>query len=101
MKTSRINVRVDSDLKETANKIFEKNGLSMSKAISMLLFLVVDRNDIPPEFKFYKNHCLEFMTKKELAVSILEAEKETKEGKCVPVKEVFSLLNEKHGFNKE
>lgn len=46
-KNSYVNVRVDSDLKSNAEKIFEEIGISTSIAINLFLKQVVNRDGIP------------------------------------------------------
>jgi len=43
----RVTVRVDKDLKESAENLFNRVGLSMSAAINAFLHKAVDENGIP------------------------------------------------------
>ena len=49
--TTNINVRVDTDLKNAAEALFDDLGLSMSAAITMFLKSAVSRDGIPFEVK--------------------------------------------------
>lgn len=51
MTTSNINVRVDSELKKSAEELFNDLGLNMSSAITMFLKSSVSHNGIPFEVK--------------------------------------------------
>jgi DNA-damage-inducible protein J len=51
MATTNINVRVDSDLKQSAEALFADLGLNMSTAITMFLRSAVSHNGIPFEVK--------------------------------------------------
>ena len=51
MATANINVRVDSELKKSAEKLFEDLGLNMSVAITMFLKSAVSHDGIPFEVK--------------------------------------------------
>lgn len=51
MATTNINVRVDSDLKQSADALFADLGLTMSAAITMFLKSAVSYDGIPFEVK--------------------------------------------------
>ena len=51
MATTNINVRVDTELKQEAESLFEDLGLSMSAAITMFLKSAVSHDGIPFEVK--------------------------------------------------
>jgi DNA-damage-inducible protein J len=51
MATTNINVRVDSDLKRSAEALFDDLGLNMSSAITMFLKSAVSHDGIPFEVK--------------------------------------------------
>ena len=51
MPTTNINVRVDKDLKESAEALFDDLGLNMSSAITMFLKSAVNHDGIPFEVK--------------------------------------------------
>ncbi len=51
MSTSNINIRVDSELKRDAEKLFNDLGLNMSSAITMFLKSAVRYDGIPFEIK--------------------------------------------------
>ena len=51
--TSNINVRVSTELKQSAEELFEDLGLSMSAAITLFLKNAVNSNSIPFEIKRY------------------------------------------------
>jgi DNA-damage-inducible protein J len=51
MATTNINVRVDSDLKQSADALFADLGLTMSTAITMFLRSAVSHDGIPFEVK--------------------------------------------------
>lgn len=51
MATTNINVRVDTELKQSAEALFEDLGLSMSAAITMFLKSAVSHDGIPFEVK--------------------------------------------------
>ena len=51
MSTTNINVRVDSELKQSAEALFTDLGLNMSTAITMFLKSAVSHDGIPFEVK--------------------------------------------------
>ena len=51
MATTNINVRVDANLKQSAESLFADLGLNMSTAITMFLKSAVNRDGIPFEVK--------------------------------------------------
>lgn len=54
MATTNINVRVDSELKQSAEELFSDLGLTMSTAITMFLKSAVSHDGIPFEIKRMK-----------------------------------------------
>ncbi|MBO4501052.1 MAG: type II toxin-antitoxin system RelB/DinJ family antitoxin [Clostridia bacterium] len=55
MATTNINVRVDSELKRSADMLFDELGLSMTSAITMFLRSAVSHEGIPFEVKRVPN----------------------------------------------
>lgn len=51
MATTNINVRIDTELKESAEKLFHDLGLNMSTAITMFLRSAISYDGIPFEVK--------------------------------------------------
>jgi len=51
MATTNINVRVDAELKQSAEALFDDLGLNMSTAITMFLKSAVNHDGIPFEVK--------------------------------------------------
>ena len=51
MATTNINIRVDSELKQSAEELFNDLGLNMSSAITMFLKSAVSHYGIPFELK--------------------------------------------------
>ena len=51
MTTTNINIRVDSELKQSAEELFNDLGLNMSSAITMFLKSAVSYDGIPFELK--------------------------------------------------
>ena len=55
MATSNINIRVDTELKQSAERLFDDLGLSMTSAITMFLKSAVLNNGIPFEVRRIPN----------------------------------------------
>ena len=51
--TTNINVRIDATLKQSAEKLFDDLGLTMSAAITIFLKSAVNHNGIPFDVKRY------------------------------------------------
>ena len=51
MATTNINIRIDSELKQSAEKLFDDLGLTMTSAITMFLKSAVNHDGIPFEVK--------------------------------------------------
>lgn len=49
--STNLNIRVDKNIKETSEKVFESLGLNMSTAINIFLRQVIRVNGIPFEIK--------------------------------------------------
>ena len=47
MKTTNLNIRVDKEIKEDAETIFEELGLNMSSAINIFLKKVINERGLP------------------------------------------------------
>lgn len=56
MATTNINVRVDSELKQEAEALFNELGLNMSSAINMFLRSAIAYNGIPFEIKRHSSN---------------------------------------------
>ena len=55
MATTNINIRVDSELKRSAEKLFDDLGINMTSAITMFLKSAVNNDGIPFEIKRVPN----------------------------------------------
>ncbi|MCR5694347.1 MAG: type II toxin-antitoxin system RelB/DinJ family antitoxin [Clostridia bacterium] len=55
MATPNINIRVDTELKQSAERLFDDLGLSMTSAITMFLKSAVLNNGIPFEVRSIPN----------------------------------------------
>lgn len=81
-KTASINVRTDKELKEKADKIFQKLGLSASEAINIFYSQVVITKGLP------------FPVSLKPSKNLLKSIKEHKEGKTTTYKDVDQMRND-------
>ncbi len=56
MSKVRLNVNIDSDVKERASQVFSKLGLDMTTAVTIYLNQVIQKNGIPFDLTLEKTH---------------------------------------------
>ncbi len=85
---AQINLRVDDDVKRSAEKILDDIGLSMSAAINVFLKTVVRENRIPFELSADPFYSKDNITELERRVADVRSGKSTlKEHELIEVKE--------------
>ena len=91
MSTTNINIRVNTELKKSAELLFADLGLNMSTAITMFLKSAVNHNGIPFEVKRVVRDPLALgaMTQDELNVELEKAHQDVSEGRIEPAGAVF------------
>lgn len=91
-KSSNLYIRVEPDLKEQAEKVFEGLGISMSNAVGLFLKQVVINQAIPFDLKLApsKIKSVEAMTEAEFNSEMEKGYADYLANKGRPVKEVFS-----------
>lgn len=91
-KSSNIYIRVEPDLKEQAEKVFNELGISMSNAVGLFLKQVVINQAIPFELKLApaKIKTVDTLTEAEFNAEIEKGYADYLANKGRPVKEVFS-----------
>ncbi|ADG82311.1 type II toxin-antitoxin system RelB/DinJ family antitoxin [Thermincola potens] len=91
-KSSNIYIRVEPDLKEQAEKVFNELGISMSNAVGLFLKQVVINQAIPFELKLApaKIKSVDTLTEAEFNAEIEKGYADYLANKGRPVKEVFS-----------
>lgn len=91
-KSSNLYVRIEPDVKEKAEKVFDALGISMSNAVGLFLKQVVINQGIPFELKLapVKIKSIDTMTEAEFNAEIEKGYSDSLAGKGRPVKEVFS-----------
>lgn len=93
-KTTNLYVRIEPEVKEQAEKVFEGLGISMSNAIGLFLKQVVINQAIPFELKLTPTNMkpVTSMTEAEFNEEVEKGYADYLAGKGRPAKEVFSYL---------
>ena len=101
MSTTNINIRVDTELKKSAELLFADLGLNMSTAITLFLKSAVNHNGIPFEVKRVVRDpfALGAMTQDELNVELEKAHQDVSEGRIESAGAVFSDVRSEFGLD--
>lgn len=94
-RTSNIYVRVEPNIKEQAEVVLEKLGISMSNAVSIFLRQVVMQNGLPFEVKIpnTKPIFLSNLSESEFNMEMLKAHNDFENGRTYNFEEVENELN--------
>lgn len=94
-KTSNIFARVEPDVKEQAESVFEKLGIPMSNAISMFLRQVVIQQGMPFDVKLPQNRPLAMgsLTKAQFDAEIEKGLADLQAGRMSSAKDVRERMN--------
>lgn len=97
-KSANVNVRVEPEVKEQAEAILEKLGVSVSSFINMTYRQVILRKGIPFAVTVPSElRTRDTMADVEFDTMMAEGLKQAKEGKSVPMDEAFDRILEKLG----
>ncbi len=98
--TSAVYARIDTGLKENAESIMSKLGITPSSAIQMLYSQIILHKGMPFELKLpvTKPLALGNMTDDELSVELSKGIAALMEGKGISADEVDSILNKEFGL---
>lgn len=98
--TTAVYARIDSGLKENAESILAKLGISPSGAIQMLYSQIVLQQGMPFELKLpaKKHVAIGGMTREELDAELMKGVASLKDGKAVSADDVDALLAEEFGI---
>lgn len=93
-KTENVFIRVEPQVKENAEAIFEELGISMSNAVGIFLHQVILNHGFPFELKipYEKPIAFDSLSDQEVEQLFEEAMQEYKEGKVLSEKNVRSIL---------
>lgn len=100
MSTTNINIRINTELKKSAELLFDDLGLNMSTAITMFLKSAVNHNGIPFEVKRVVREPLALgaMTMEELHAELEKAHQDVLAGRTEPADKVFSDIRKEFGL---
>lgn len=98
--TTAVYARIDSGLKENAESILAKLGISPSGAIQMLYSQIVLQQGMPFELKLpaKKPVAIGGMTREELDAELMKGVASLKDGKAISADDVDALLAEEFGI---
>lgn len=98
-RTSNIYVRVEPYIKEQAEEILEKLGISMSNAVSIFLRQVVMHNGLPFDIKIpdSKPLSLPILSEAEFNMEMLKAHNDFENGRIYSLEEVEDELKKELG----
>lgn len=98
--TKAVYVRIDNDLKEEAEGILEKLGLTPSAAISMFYKQIIMKNGIPFQVRIPYDPPLDIskMTEEEIAAEVLKGYEDIKSGREVTLEQLKTELFEEFGI---
>ena len=102
-KTASLNLRVNPEVKENAEGILAKLGISMSAAINMYLMQISLVGGIPFDVKLPEapdSVNADLMTDEELLAKLKKSYEQSLKGEVKDVDEAFAELEEKYGFRK-
>ncbi len=98
--TTAVYARIDTELKENAEGILAKLGITPSGAIQMLYSQIVLQNGLPFEARIPTKKPLDIskMTEEEISAEIQKGFDSFKTGKGYTPEEVDNILNDKYGI---
>ncbi len=94
-KSDTINVRIEPELKENAERILSDLGISVSTAINIYYRQIVEKNGIPMELTIKPSPVFENLTTAELTEMLEKSHKEYLDGDYISADDAFMLLNDK------
>lgn len=96
-KSSNLYIRIEPDLKEQAEKVFDGLGISMSNAVGLFLKQVVINQAIPFDLKLApgKINSVDTLTEAEFNAEMEKGYADFLANKGHPVKEVFSDIRKR------
>ena len=96
LKSSNVAARVEPEIKEQAEAILAKLGISASNGINMFYRQIILWNGLPfrPSVPFTAPKSLDEMTKEEFDVKLARSFAQAEAGEGVPADEFFASLKE-------
>lgn len=97
-KTETLHIRVNENVKETAEETLGLLGISISEAVNIFLCQVNLIGGLPFEVKLPAPERLIVRSKDDLLQKLQDAEEDVKNGKYFSADEVFGIMREKYGI---
>lgn len=97
-KTETLHIRVNENVKETAEETLGLLGISISEAVNMFLCQVNLIGGLPFEVKLPAPERLIVRSKDDLLQKLQEAEEDVKNGRYSSSDEFFGIMREKYGI---
>lgn len=97
-KTETLHIRVNENVKETAEETLGLLGISISEAVNMFLCQVNLIGGLPFEVKLPAPERLIVRSKDDLLQKLQEAEEDVKNGRYSSADEFFGIMREKYGI---
>ena len=99
--TTPLYARIDTDLKNSAEAILAKQGLTPAALISMAYSQIVEAGEVSVFVHIpRKPIAAGSLSKEELETEIMKGLRDVEEGRILSSKEVSDLLKKEFGFNK-
>ena len=93
-----IHIRVNSDVKDNAEKTLDLLGITMSEAINMFLCQVGFTGAIPFEVKLPAPTNVVVTNELELMAKLEKSQKDVSHNKTAPIEEMYSRMEAKYGI---
>jgi len=98
-KTADVHIRINPGLKAQAEKVFEKNGTTMSQALEQFLAWTVKHQKTPMRLKRRANIPDEnLMTVEEIRTMLDKTMEEVEEGKYMTVEQFKDKVEDEYGI---
>ena len=97
-KTETLHIRVNENVKDTAEETLGLLGISISEAVNMFLCQVNLTGGLPFEVKLPAPERVIVRNKKELYKKLEEAEEDIRCGRTYTADEVFSRMRDEYGL---
>ena len=99
-RTSNVFTRVEPEIKEQAEQVLDRLGISMSNAVGMFLRQVVLQRGIPFEVKLPQENPIAYgsLTKEQFDVEIEKGMEDIREGKVYSASEVEEEMRRDFGI---
>lgn len=99
--TTAVYARIDSELKQSAEQILARLGITPASAIQMLYSQIVLQRGLPFEARLPETRQprdLSQMTRDELDAELQKGYEDVKAGRTLPVDEVFARIRRNYGL---